>query len=177
MRFDLDLQVLWQLDNLLFGNVGRIHQRQAENRLAVVELFRRQDLVAAEVAQAYAQALQAARRVEIAENETKLARESVEKNLPALRATKGGDEKFILIVRPQEVVAAVQALEQSYADYYGAVADANRAQFRLYRAMGQPAQELLHDHHLPEQPAPALPCPRVRPGEELLSGPEPSPRN
>ena len=176
-RFDLDLQVLWQLDNLLFGNVGRIHQRQAENRLAVVELFRRQDLVAAEVAQAYAQALQAARRVEIAENETKLARESVEKNLQALRATKGGDEKFILIVRPQEVVAAVQALEQSYADYYGAVADANRAQFRLYRAMGQPAQELLHDHHLPEQPAPALPCPGVRPGEELLSGPEPSPRN
>jgi hypothetical protein len=36
-------------------------------------------------------------------------------------------------------VAAVQALDQAYRDYFGAVADANRAQFRLYRALGHPA--------------------------------------
>jgi hypothetical protein len=38
------------------------------------------------------------------------------------------------------VVAAVQALGQAYSDYYAAVADYNRGQFRLYRALGQPAQ-------------------------------------
>jgi hypothetical protein len=36
-------------------------------------------------------------------------------------------------------VQAVQSLGQAYLDYFGAVADANRAQFRLYRALGQPA--------------------------------------
>ena len=49
------------------------------------------------------------------------------------------------MIRPQEAVAAVQALAQAYNDYYGAVADYNRAQFRLYRALGHPAQMLLGD--------------------------------
>ena len=35
---------------------------------------------------------------------------------------------------------AIQALAQAYNDYYGAVGDYNRAQFRLYRALGNPAQ-------------------------------------
>ena len=46
---------------------------------------------------------------------------------------------IILLVRPQEVIAAVQTLAQAYNDYYGAVGDFNRAQFRLYRALGYPA--------------------------------------
>ena len=51
----------------------------------------------------------------------------------------------ILIIRPQEVSAAMQALIQAYYNYYGSVADYNRAQFRLYRALGNPAQQF-HDH-------------------------------
>ena len=38
----------------------------------------------------------------------------------------------------QEAVASVQALGQAYADYYATVGDYNRAQFRLYRALGEP---------------------------------------
>jgi outer membrane protein TolC len=160
-RLDLDLQVLWQLDNLGVGNRARVHQREAENRQAMVELLHREATVAAEVAQAYAQARQAARRVEVAEKGTRAARESAEKNLLALKATKGADDKLTLIVRPQEVVAAVQALAQAYADYYGAVADANRAQFRLYRAMGQPAHCLVQEQQLQKLTTPApLPAPR-----------------
>jgi outer membrane protein TolC len=45
-----------------------------------------------------------------------------------------------LIIRPQEVVAAIQSLAQAYTDYYGAIGDYNRAQFQLYRALGHPAQ-------------------------------------
>ena len=48
----------------------------------------------------------------------------------------------MLVFRPQEAVAAVAALDQAYRDYYAAVADPNRAQFRLYRALGHPAQGL-----------------------------------
>jgi hypothetical protein len=46
----------------------------------------------------------------------------------------------VLIVRPQEVVAALQARAQANADFFAAVADYNRAQFRLYRALGHPAE-------------------------------------
>jgi outer membrane protein TolC len=165
-RLDLDLQVLWQLDNLGFGNHARVHQREAEKRLAIIELFRRQDRVAADVAAAHAQARQAARRVAVAEKEVRAARDSAEKNLVALKATRGADEKPTLVVRPQEAVAAVQALAQAYADYYGAVADANRAQFRLYRAMGQPAHCLVQDQHVPMLDAPA-PLPVARPADAV----------
>jgi outer membrane protein TolC len=141
-RLDVDLQLLWQFDNLGLGNRGRVRQREAENRLAVVNLFRIQDLVAAEVARFYAQAQLAARRVDLAERGVKAARASAEKNLAALRTTREAAGAKQPLVRPQEAVAAVQALAQAYADYYGAVADYDRAQFRLYRALGNPAQTL-----------------------------------
>jgi outer membrane protein TolC len=139
-RGDIDVQLLWQFDNLGLGNRGRARQREAESRLAVIDLFRVQDRIAAEVATYHTQADLAARRVGLAERGVQLALDSAEKNLTGLSQTRRAGELVVLIVRPQEAVAAVQALAQAYADYYGAVADANRAQFRLYRAIGQPAQ-------------------------------------
>jgi outer membrane protein TolC len=145
LRSDLYLQVLWQLDNLGLGNRARVHQREAERRLAVIELFRLQDRVAAEVAQAHAQAVQAAGRAALAEREVRWARTSADKNLLALGQPRTAGGQVQLLVRPQEAVASVQALAQAYADYYGAVADYDRAQFRLYRALGNPAQALAAD--------------------------------
>lgn len=164
MRGDVDLQLLWQLDNLGFGNVAKVHQRQAESRAASVEFLRIKDRVAADVAQAYAQAELAGRRVKVAETGLKFAVESAEANLVALGQTKGAGANMVLLVRPQEVVSAIQALSQTYIDYYGAVADANRAQFRLYRALGQPAQYLIHDERIPSlcATAPAPPAPLTR---------------
>jgi outer membrane protein TolC len=148
-RSDFDLQLLWQFDNLGFGNAGRVHQRDAESKLAVLELFRVQDRIAAEVVQAHAQAQSAARRVELAEKGVRAAKESADKNLLALGQARGAGNQIVLLVRPQEAVASVQVLAQAYSDYYAAVADANRAQFRLYRALGQPAQCLTHDGQTP----------------------------
>ena len=70
-------------------------------------------------------------------------------------------------VEPQEVVAALQALAQAYTDYYTAVADYDRAQFRLYHALGHPAQAVTAgDGEPPDPPTPAratfgapVPCP------------------
>jgi hypothetical protein len=98
--------------------------------------------VAAEVAQAYAQAHQAARRADLAEAGLRAAAASAEKNLAALSATREKGGVVQTLVRPLEAVAAVQALAQAYSDYYGAVADYDRAQFRLYRALGQSAGSL-----------------------------------
>ncbi len=154
-RFDADVQLLWQLDNLGFGNRARIDQRQAENRLAQVEFIRVRDRIAAEVAQALAQAQLSAERRDVAERGLRLAVESAEKNLSGMSQTRRVGEFVTLIIRPQEAVASVQALGQAYADFYGAVADANRAQFRLYRALGQPAQWLLEREKSVEGAVPA----------------------
>jgi outer membrane protein TolC len=175
-RSDFDIQVLWELQNLGFGNRALADQRRAENRLSVLDLFRIQDQVAAEVAQAYAQAQSAASRLGKAENGLRDAVESANKNFEGLGQTKtAGGKVIILVIRPQEVVAAIQALVLAYNDYYGSVADYNRAQFRLYRALGQPAQVLagqgdgcpgapiscnLFD---PAAPSPALPTEALQP--------------
>jgi outer membrane protein TolC len=176
LRGDFDLQVLWQLDNLGLGNKARVRQRQAENQQAAFELFRLQDRVAAEVAQAYAQAQQAARRVAMAEKGIRSARASADKNLVALRQPRAVGGTLQLLVRPQEAVASVQALAQAYTDYYAAVADSNRAQFRLYRALGQPAQALGGDVAqacpTPGPPARAIETGRLTPGRSP-GAPEP----
>jgi len=141
-RSDWDLQILWQLDNLGLGNIARTRQRDSEHAQAILELFREQDRVAAEVSRAYAQARQAKRRVVVAERQVELAVDSYNKNLVGLGQVRTAGEMVQTIVRPQEVIAAVQSLAQAYSDYFAAIADSNRAQFRLYRAMGQPAQTL-----------------------------------
>src|SRR5207237_9236 len=118
---------------------------------------------AAEVAQAYAQAQSAAARVSQAEDELRDALDSADKNLKGMGQTKeAGNRVLILVVRPQEVVAAIQALGQAYADFYAAVADYDRAQFRLYHALGHPAQALAADG--PGCPAAPSEAPAVPPG-------------
>ena len=139
-RADFDVQVLWELQNLGLGNRALVKERQAENEAAVLELFRVQDQVAAEVARAHAQVRSAAARAADAESGLKDAADSAFKNFEGLGQTKRGGNLVLLVVRPQEAVAAVQALAQAYADFYAAVNDYNRAQFRLYRALGHPAQ-------------------------------------
>lgn len=139
-RNSVDVQLLWELQNLGFGNRAAVRERSADNQRAVLELFRIQDQVAAEVVQAHSQARRAANRVSLAEEELTNARVTAEKNLEGIGQTRRVGETLTLVFRPQEVVAAIAALDSAYQSYYGAIADANRAQFRLYRALGHPAQ-------------------------------------
>lgn len=169
-RNDVDLQLIWQLDNLGFGNRARVQERRAENRVALLELFRTQDQVAAEVAKAFAQAESATDRVAEAANELKYAAESAARNFEGLGQIRRAGEMNILVVRPQEVVAAVQALAQAYNDYYGSVADYNRAQFRLYRALGHPAQLVAPEGTI--RPPPPANC--ISPPLPTAANPEPA---
>ena len=139
-RNTVDVQLLWELKNLGFGNRAAVREQQADNERAVLELFRVQDRIAAEVVQAHSQARRAANRIALAEEELTNARITVEKNLVGIGQTRRVGETLTLVFRPQEVVAAIAALDSAYQNYYGAIADANRAQFRLYRALGHPAQ-------------------------------------
>ena len=67
--------------------------------------------------------------------------ESADKNFIGLReTTRPAGELLRLVVRPQEVVAALIALDLAFEQYSSAVSDYNSAQFDLYRITGQPAQ-------------------------------------
>jgi outer membrane protein TolC len=144
IRQDWDMQAIWTLQNLGFGNRALIRQRAADNRVALTELFRVQDRVAAEVVQVYSLAQTAEGRIREAEAELKDAQTLVREDLAALGQTQrlGEGGPIQLVARPLEVVAAVQMLQQAYADFYLSINDYNRAQFQLYRALGNPAQDL-----------------------------------
>ena len=141
-RSDWNAEVVWQFKNLGFGNQGLIKQRRGEQHQALVELFRIQDTVAQDVVQAHAQVQAALVQVGRGEAEVKAALESFRGNLKGLSETVRAGDLLVLINRPQEVVAALQQLQQAYVDYYTSSNAYNRAQFRLYHAMGYAAQAL-----------------------------------
>lgn len=169
-RFSVDLQAVWEFQNLGFGNRALIRERQADSRRALLELLRTQDVVTAEVVQAHAQVERAAKRLKAAEDGVANAAATAEKNLQGLGQTKRAGEQLILVFRPQEAVAAVAALDQAYRDYYQAVGDHNRAQFRLYRALGHPGQALCQVG----RPVETLPATMV-PAAVGPTGPTPAP--
>src|SRR5262245_34769277 len=182
-RFSVDIQAVWELQNLGLGNRAIRREREAESRQALLQLLRTKDLVAAEVVEAHARAHRAANRLKAAEDEVINAAETVEKNLKGLVPGKRGPGgELALLFRPQEAVAAVTALDQAYRDYYAAVADHNRAQFLLYRALGHPAQGLATDAGPPAVlpattvPAPTpTPLPAPNPAAPTPAAPKPAP--
>src|SRR5262249_30752770 len=54
LRNDVAVELVWGVNNLGYGNRAIIRERRAEQEQRVIELFRTQDMVAAEVAQAHA---------------------------------------------------------------------------------------------------------------------------
>jgi outer membrane protein TolC len=169
-RSNWDAGVIWEFKNLGFGNRGLITQRRGEQRQALVELYRIQDQVAAEVMQAHAQAQAAAVRIVKAEAGLKAAELSYRGNLKGLSETVRAGELLVLVNRPQEVVAALEQLQQAYVNYYSSVNDFNRAQFRLYRALGFPSQNLACGPSL----APVMPVDQSRPPQMApVNAPEP----
>ena len=80
--------------------------------------------------------------------------ESADKNFIGLRETaRPAGELLRLVVRPQEVVQAIEAMNVAYQQYALAVNDYNTAQFEVYRALGQPAQLVTSQAIQPLPPA------------------------
>jgi outer membrane protein TolC len=138
-RFDATLQVVWGLDNLGFGNRARVRERQAERQILLVELFRIQDRVAAEIARAHAQLESAAARVAIAERGLQSAQLAYAGSLAEMGRMVRVENTAVVVRRVFEVIDALRSLLQAYDTYFVSVGDYNRAQFRLYRALGYPA--------------------------------------
>ncbi len=141
-RFDSITMLIWEFRNLGFGNRTLIRQRAAEQQRAMTELLRIQDRVAADVTEAHAQVQSAVLRIGKAEDEVKEARITFEGNLKAITETTRFGDRLTLVIRPLEVVVALQELARAYDNYFTSVSDYNKAQFRLYWALGYPASVL-----------------------------------
>jgi outer membrane protein TolC len=171
-RLDVEVAAVWELQNMGFGNVGLIRQRGAEKKSADIELTRTVFRVKSEVAQAVARLQTARVRVVETEEGVRQGVESADKNFIGLReTTRPAGQLLQLIVRPQEVVAAIIALNLAYQQYAFAVNEYNAAQFEVYRALGQPAQWVTCQTVPPPQPAPS-PAP-PRPAEAPARGDRP----
>lgn len=152
VRSDFSPQVVWKLEAFAFGNLARIKEQRGEQSLAIVELFKAQDEVAADVTRAQAALQSAAVRVVQAERSLREAIINFDGNYDGLAQTKRFGDVLIQAFRPQEAVIAVVELTSSYDQYFATVADYNRAQFGLYHAIGYPALELT-ELHPPGEPA------------------------
>jgi outer membrane protein TolC len=141
-RVDLSYQLVWQLENMGLGTRARIREAQGTQAQAIVELFKVQDQVAAEVAEAEARLESARDRVGQADRSLREALITFDANLRGLSQTTRFEDILVLVYRPQEVVVALEHLKAAYDEFFGTVADYNRSEFQLYHALGYPAQGL-----------------------------------
>jgi outer membrane protein TolC len=159
-RADFEVAAVWELQNAGIGNIGRIKQRRAEQETSSIELRKTFFRVRSEVSQALARLLTARARVPQTEEGLRQAIASADKNFEGLRETaRPAGELLRLVVRPQEVVAAIIALNIAYQEYATAVNEYNTAQFDLYHALGQPAQWVTAQSTFPPPPPEAAPAP------------------
>lgn len=168
-RSDVDLGLVWTLQNLGLGNRSLVRERAAEQQKALIVLFNTQDQIAQEVVQAQAQLEATAVQVGEAEQGVKEASISFRGNLRGLGEARGAGDLLQLVNRPQEAVAALQQLNRAYDNYFRTIAGYNQAEFQLYHALGFPARTLAVerptgeiqpvDTNRPPQMAPV--CPHV----------------
>jgi outer membrane protein TolC len=171
-RDDISAGLIWSLDNLGFGNRATVRERRAEQQQALVELFRVQDMVAADVARAHAQLESATVRLADAERYIQEAQLAFKGSFRELGEVIRVGQLQVLVRRAFEVVDALRSLSRAYDTYFLSVNDYNRAQFRLYRALGYPAQILACER----SPSAILPVDTTRPPQMApVCSPDPCP--
>jgi outer membrane protein TolC len=158
-RVDVSVGLVWQLQNLGFGNRALVRESRAQQQQQLVELFRVQDMVAAEVARAHIQVRSANARVASAEVGLREATLAYEGTVAELGKTEREGDVTVLVRRAFEVIDALKSLFNAHDTYFASSNDFNRAQFRLYRALGYPAEILTCER----APGPILPVDTTRP--------------
>lgn len=129
-RSDVDLLAVWEWENLGVGNVARQRVRRGELHERVLELEALRDQIAAEVVAAAADVASYRRQMEIAQQAITVAEQSYELNEQRIRANEG---------LPIELLQSINALTEARNAYTMAVANYNRSQYQLLRALGNPA--------------------------------------
>ncbi len=173
-RDDLSPQMLWIFEQMGFGYVADVKEKRGMASGAIVELFKVQDAVAADVTRSQADVQSTAARVVQAEREVESALINYNGNYEGLKQTKRFGNVLEQAFRPQEVVFALQLLKTAYDNYFATVAEYNTAQFELFHALGYPAREISYFR----RPGEIAPVDTARPGylPPVGTGPPPATR-
>ncbi len=131
-RSDAEVNLFWEVQNLGFADAAIARQRASQQRTTYLQLLKVQDRVASEVVAAEKQRIASSRQMEEAGRAVPEALASLTLNLTNIRRGAG----LPGATRPIEVLQPIQALAQARTDYLDSVLAYNRAQFRLYRALG-----------------------------------------
>jgi outer membrane protein TolC len=133
-RSDADVNLYWEVQNFGLADKAIAKQRAAQQRTANLQLLKVQDRVASEVVRAEKERIASERQMNEAARAVPEAQASLDLNVTNIRRGAG----LPGATRPIEVLQPIQALAQARADYLESVLAYNRAQFRLYRALGRP---------------------------------------
>jgi len=128
-RSDFDALAAWELRNLGFGNGALRRERGSQMRQARLETGLVRDRVAAEIVTAASDVASYRRQFEIALDNIAAASEALRLSLERISQGEG---------LPIELQQAIRARTEATNAYARAVADYNRAQARLLRAIGEP---------------------------------------
>jgi outer membrane protein TolC len=125
------MTAVWQLQNFGLGNRALIQERRSQYAQSTFRQASIEARVASQVVSSFRVAFARRQELDASQREVAAARESYRLNEERIRrAPEQG--------RPIELLQAIQALAQARLDYLVVVADYNRAQFRLYTAVGNP---------------------------------------
>jgi len=128
-RMDFDAVAFWEVRNLGYGEQAARNQARAALEQARWKQVQVMDQVASDVAEAYAQVVSRREQIDLARTGITSARQSYRRNIERTQEGVG---------LPIESLQAIQALDAAQRQYVQSVADYNRAQFRLQRALGWP---------------------------------------
>jgi outer membrane protein TolC len=150
-RGDVAASLFWELRGLGLSDRGNWRVADAQRRTADIALVRVQAQVANDVVAAYKARSASGEAMDDASESVREAVESLKLNLANIQRGAG----LPGATRPIEVLQPIQALALARTDYLSAVLGYNRAQFRLYRAVGQPP--LISGPEVSETPGSSLP--------------------
>ena len=124
-RFDVTIQLMWQLENMGMGNLGRIKAQRGLESRAIVELRNAQDMVAADVNRALAACNP--RRLGLSRPIALSARASSHStDTSRVWADSRLENVLVLTFRPQEAVYSLELLNVAFDEYFTTVAEYNR---------------------------------------------------
>jgi outer membrane protein TolC len=157
-QYNANAALVWQLDALGAGNAATVRQRRAVYEAAQYRVAEVRAAVSAEVAES---ARTAAARYDALLAAQEAVREATEMGRKFREVAFGvdGPKKQFDALEP---LTGIQALNQARTQYLQTVIEFNRAQFRLFTALGQPAECSLGTAVAQPLSVPAVPPPPER---------------
>jgi outer membrane protein TolC len=156
-RGDATAALFWEFRNMGLGNLRQVKERQAQVEQYRYQVIEAQARVAAEISENAKLAGARFNSLDSAQKAVQNATEMYRKLLETSFGMIGPKAQYDAI----EPLLAIQALNQARTVYLGEVIEFNRAQFRLYTALGQPPLDALSSITATALQTPVVPDGRV----------------